>query len=121
MKTINLCTKLMIAILAGIIMSSSAIALNPAKILATNHKKIQQKVAETVSYPESYLTKWYNGQTAEVIFRLTEEGKIDIKKVACECKEMEALIKKQLSDVYCLNVIHPYNQIYKIKIRFQYY
>jgi len=121
MKTMNLFTKLMIVLSAGIVMSSSAIALNPAKVLATNNKKIQQKIAEAMIYPENCMTKWYNGQTAEVTFVLTEEGKIDIKNVNCECKVMEACVRKQLSNVYCSNAIHPYNQLYKIKIRFQYY
>jgi len=119
MKTNNAFTGRMIALLAFIFLSTSVMAGLPAKPWATHNRNIQETIAQTIKFPDNCFTKGHNGETAEITFILTENGKIEVKSVNCNCKEMVECIKNQLSDVYCPEAMHPYNQHYKIKVTFQ--
>jgi hypothetical protein len=121
MKTTNVLIKLMFVMMAMIMVTASAIGRNPAKALAldANNKKIQQQIAQKIVFPENCLIKGHDGESAELTFVLTEENKVDITNISCDCKELGDCIRKQLSDVYCKDVYHAYNQVYTIKIWFQ--
>jgi hypothetical protein len=122
MKTTNLFLRSVMAIFFAILftaVSTSAFAGKPAKPWAIHHKYIQDKIAQTVQFPEDCFTKGHNGECAEITFMLAEDGKIVVKNVNCQCKEMEECIRKQLGDVYCPDAMHPYNQHYRIKITFK--
>ena len=119
MKTITVLSRWMIVFVAGIIMSSAAFAGNPAQAPAIRSQKIQEKIAQTIKFPETSFAKEYSGESVEVTFILTDDGKIEVKSVSCDCKELADNIREQLTNVYCEGVIQPYNQHYKVKIRFE--
>jgi len=118
MKRTTLFSKVMGLAIAGIFIATTSMAGLPAKPWAIHYQKIQDKIAQTVKFPDECFAKGAAGETAEVIFVLDENGKMVVENVICACPELGKSIREQLSDVTCPDAMHPYNQHYKITIKF---
>jgi hypothetical protein len=114
MKKINLARILIIALLFGFISTMSTYASSPAAISAKN---IRQKFVQAVMNPEDLTTVPTSGEV-EVLFLLSDDGSIDIKKIKATSEEVADYVKRQISNVPCKDFVHPYNQYYKVKFRF---
>ena len=119
MKTNNLLKSMIIFGLIGVFFTGSVLAGNPAKGLAVKYQPIHDKMEKTVKFPADCFAKLHNGETADVLFTLSDEGKVNVINISSECPEMAESLKKQLEDVYCPDVIHEYNQHFKITFKFR--
>lgn len=115
MKTINVTRLLVIALLIGFISTSSSYAASPAAISAKN---IRQKFVQAVMTPEDQSTLPTTGEV-EVLFMITDDGNVDIKKLKSTDEDAANYVKEKITSVPCKDFVHPYNQYYKIKFRFQ--
>jgi hypothetical protein len=115
MKTINITRILVIALLVGFISTFSSYAASPAAISAKN---IRQKFVEAVQNPEDQSNVPTSGEV-EVLFIITDEGNVEIKKLQASNDETANYVKEKISNVPCKDFVHPYNQYYKIKFLFQ--
>jgi hypothetical protein len=115
MKTINVTRILIIALLVGFISTFSTYASSPAAVSAKN---IRQKFVQAVMNPEDKSELPTTGEV-EVLFTLNDEGTVDIKKIKATNDELANYVKEKITSVPCKDFIHPYNQYYKIKFRFQ--
>jgi len=115
MKTINLVRVLIVAIMVGVLSSISSFAASPAAISAKN---LRQKFVNAVMNPEDQSTLPKTGEV-EVLFKLTDEGSVEIKKMKASNDDLAAYVKEKITNVPCKDFVHPYNQYYKIKFKFQ--
>ena len=110
----------MALIFLGAMESHQSFARNPS-YFANNPdymKQLNTIIKESVKYPDFTLNKEERGDIS-VIFTLTDDGKIKVEKIIAPTKRVEDYVKKQLTDVSAKDVIHPYNQKYKVKFRFE--
>jgi hypothetical protein len=114
MKTKNVTRILFILLLAVFISAISSYAASPAAISAKN---IRQKLVEAVMNPEDMATVPSTGE-AEVLFKLNDEGTIDIRKIDATNEDVASFVKSTMANVPCKDFVHPYNQYYKVKFRF---
>ncbi|MCX6246972.1 MAG: hypothetical protein NTW10_04495 [Bacteroidetes bacterium] len=114
MKTTIVTRTILIALLVGFISVISAYAASPAAISAKN---IRQKLVEAVMNPEDMTTLPSTGE-AEVLFKLNDEGTIDIRKIDATNEDIASFVKTTMANVPCKDFVHPYNQYYKVKFRF---
>lgn len=114
MKTINVTRILVIALLVGFISTFSSYAASPAAISAKN---IRQKFVQAVMSPDDQSNVPTSGEV-EVLFTLNNEGNVDIKKIKATNDDVANYVKEKISNILCKDFVHPYNQYYKIKFRF---
>jgi hypothetical protein len=114
MKTINVTRIFVIALLMGVITSFSSFAASPAAVSAKN---IRQKFVAAVMNPEDQSVVPASG-TVEVLFTLDDEGNVVIKKIKGSNEDLEKYVTEKITSVPCKDFVHPYNQMYKIKFRF---
>jgi hypothetical protein len=115
MKTIaNFSRFILITLLFAIISATAIQAASPAAVSAKN---IRQKFVEAVMNPDDNYNVPTSGEV-EVVFTVTDEGTIDIKKLEGTNKEVSDFVKDRISNVPCKDFVHPYNQYYKVKFRF---
>jgi hypothetical protein len=115
MKTINVTRVFLLTLLVGIISTFSTYAASPAAVSAKN---IRDKFVEAVMNPDDQSTVPTSGEV-EVLFTLNDEGTVDIKKIKGTNDEVTNYVKDKITNVPCKDFVHPYNQYYKIKFRFQ--
>jgi len=114
MKTINLTRIFAIALLLGFISTFSSYAASPAAVSAKN---IRQKFSETFQNLEDRDNIPASG-TVTVLFTVSDEGTIDIKKLEATSDEAANFVKENISKVPCQDNVYPYHQFYRVKIRF---
>ena len=114
MKTTNVTRIFIIAVLFGMIASFSGFASSPAAVSARN---IRQKFVKAVMNPDDQTVVPASG-TVEVLFTLTDEGSVEIKKIKGTNDDLEKYVTEKITSVPCKDFVHPYNQLYKIKFRF---
>ena len=120
MKTIKVFRALFTILLVGTILSMNSYGKNPAKDAREypyHAKQVKQVLEQTVKFPDCGLKKGGHGE-AVVIFSIADDGKIEIDEVSASCKVLETYIKEQLTGLYFIDVIHPFNQHYKVKFTF---
>lgn len=115
MKTINVTRIIIITLLVGFISTFSAYAESPAAISAKN---IRQKFIQAVQNPEDLTTIPTIGEV-EVLFTVSNDGTIDIKKLKATNDEIANYVKEKIINVPCKDFVYPYNQYYKVKFSFQ--
>ena len=115
MKTINVTRIIIITLLVGFISTFSAYAESPAAISAKN---IRQKFIQAVQNPEDLTTIPTSGEV-EVLFTVSNDGTIDIKKLKATNDEIANYVKEKIINVPCKDFVYPYNQYYKVKFSFQ--
>jgi hypothetical protein len=120
MKTIKVLKSFFTILLVGTILSINTLGGNPAKdanAYPYHAKQVKQVLEQTVKFPDCGLKKGGHGE-AEVIFSIADDGKIEIDEVSANCKELETYIREQLTGLTFTDVIHPFNQHYKVKFTF---
>jgi hypothetical protein len=104
----------MITLLFGFISILSTYAASPAAIAAKN---VRQKFVEAVMNAEDKSDLPTSGEV-EVLFTITDEGTVDIKKLKSTNEEIEKYVKEKIISVPCNDFVHPFNQYYKVKFIF---
>jgi hypothetical protein len=115
MKSIKTRRIMLIVLLAGILAVPGVQAASPAAMAAKN---IRQKFVEVVRNPADLQNILVGGEV-EVLFTVSEEGKIDIKRLEGSNKEIEDFVRDKISSIPCNEYIFPFNQHYKVKFRFE--
>jgi hypothetical protein len=113
MKTTHISRVIIIALLIGIVSTLTTYAASPAAVSAKN---IRQKFVQAVMTEEDK----FNVPTGEVevLFNITDEGDVDIKKIEATNEAVADYVKEKIASVKCQDFVHPYNQYYKVKFRF---
>jgi hypothetical protein len=119
MKTFKTISSLITIFVIGTIFSLGTYAKNQVKEYPLHAKQVKQVLEQTVKFPDCGIKKAGHGE-AEVIFSIADDGKIKIDEVSANCKDLEVYLREQLSGIYFENVIHPFNQHYKVKFTFLY-
>jgi hypothetical protein len=114
MKTINVTRVFVIALIFGFISIFTVNAAGPAAVTAKN---IKQKFAEVILNSEDQENVPASGVVV-VLFTVTDDGKIDIKKLESTNDEAENFVKNKITNIPCKDFIYPNNQLYKVKFRF---
>jgi hypothetical protein len=103
--------------LAGALGTQTSYARKPAPMAAPSVKPVVTQVQESIQYPKFAMTK-EDHDPINVTFMLTDEGDIQIEKISAPNEKMEQYVRDQLAKVNLKNVIHPYNQLYKMTLKF---
>jgi hypothetical protein len=114
MKTIKIIRIITIALIVGFISTFTVNAASPAAVTAKN---IRQKFAEVFQNPNDREDIPTTG-TVVVIFKVNDEGKIEIKKLESNDNIASDFVSKKISGIPCKDYIYPYNQFYTVKFRF---
>ena len=115
MKTAKI-TQVMMIILMFIFISGTSIFASEPAIPPAVH--LQKAIKEGVKYPERAVKSCCTG-TVNVVFAIDESGKIDIKRMSTDNKEISDDVKAQLSRINCKEAKAPFYQLYKITISFK--
>ncbi len=114
MKTINL-TRALLFIAGILIFSTATFAGKTAKAPA---RDIRTAIQETIHFPDLSYRDCCTG-TVDVIFTVTADGKLDIKKIDSENTRIIEAVKSQLSEVTCPGLNFPTYQRYSIQLTFK--
>ncbi len=101
----------------GVIVSVLAFGKKPAPMSVPSVTPVVQQVKEQVKYPDFKLNKEDRGEV-HVTFMLTDEGGVQIESITAPSEKIEQYVKDELSKVIMKDVIHPYNQLYKMTLKF---
>jgi outer membrane biosynthesis protein TonB len=115
MKTLRVLQITIFAALFIFLTGYSSYAIKPALAPAEH---IQKVIKETLKYPEQAIKSGYTG-SVDVTFTISDDGKIIVKKLSTDDKEIAANVKEQLSNICCKDIKSPYNQHYKVTITFK--
>jgi outer membrane biosynthesis protein TonB len=115
MKTSKVISALFIVLMIFSISGMSSYAANPVPGPAD---RIQKMIKESIKYPEKAIRNGCCG-TVDVTFTVDTDGKINIKKMSTENKDVYELVKQQLSSVCCKGIKTPFNQHYKVSITYK--
>jgi outer membrane biosynthesis protein TonB len=115
MKTINLTRTLLLAT-GMFIFASVSFAGKTAKDPATD---IRQAIQQTVKFPTLSNRDCCTG-TVDVLFTVTADGKLDIKKINSDNDRIVKEVKEQLAKVSCADLKCPSYQMYSIQITFKF-
>jgi hypothetical protein len=89
--------------------------MTSSKSLDSSAKAIHKVILKSLVYPDYGYNSNMTGDVV-ITFTVTEDGKIDVKKISSESEGITKWIKDQLSKITIKNVYHPINQEYRIKI-----
>jgi outer membrane biosynthesis protein TonB len=115
MKTNNIFRTVVLTLAFISITGLSLYAKKPVIESAVN---IQSMIKKTITYPDIAVNKGYTG-SVDVLFTLTEDGKINVKKTTAENAEIEKLVKEQLAAMSLKDIKTTFNQHYWIRITFK--
>lgn len=115
MKAINL-TKMLILI-AGMLFITTASTF-AGKTAKAPERDIRSVIQETIKFPDLSHRDCCTG-TVKVLFTVSEEGKINIKKIDSENTKIINQVKEQLSKISCSDLKCPTYQRYSIQITFK--
>jgi hypothetical protein len=118
MKTTRISMILLALLLAGVLSTQVTYARKPASAKTQDMVQLQKIIKKSVKYPDFKLTEKEENGEIFVTFILNDIGKIEIDKIAGPSARVENYVKEKLQDITASDVIHPYNQMYKVKIRF---
>jgi hypothetical protein len=118
MKKITLPLFFVALIGIGTLLSHTSFAIKPEPTKSSNTQQLNKIIKESVKYPDFKMTKEEKGDIT-ITFSLTDDGKVKVEKIIAGSQRLEDYVKKQLSDVIAKDVIHSYNQLYKVKFRFE--
>ena len=115
MKTVKLIRSLSVILMVICISAISSYATKP-EIAPAVH--IQKVINENIKYPASAVKNCCTGMV-KVVFGINEDGKIDIKKISTDNKEIAEEVRAQLSKINYKEANAPFYQLYKITISFK--
>ena len=114
MKTNNIFRTAIIALAFLGLSGLSAYAKKPAISPATD---IQNMIKKNMSYPEIAVKDGFTG-SVDVLFTLSDDGKIIVKKTTAPNAKIEKQVKAQLDAMTLKDVKTTFNQHYWIRISF---
>ena len=104
---------LLLAIMAtGVLMTDNLYAFTPPA------KSIREILIQNVPYPGYQAKNPANGEV-EVVFTLSDEGKVQVKSIKGSSPYLENYVKEALSGICCTGVVSPYNQHYRVTFTFR--
>jgi hypothetical protein len=115
MKTVKVIRTLSIILMVICISVVTSFAGKPEMAPALH---IQKVIQENVKYTEDAVKNSSTG-FVNVIFAIDESGKIDIKRMSTDNKEIADTVKAQLSKINYKDAKAPFYQLYKITISFK--
>ena len=115
MKAINLTRILLLGMGMLILSTTGTFAGKTAKPPV---KDIRSTIQESIKFPDLSYRDCYTG-TVDVIFTVTDDGKIDIKKIDSDNTRIINEVKEQLSKISCGDLKCPPYQRYSIQITFK--
>jgi len=115
MKTSKLISVLFLSLFFVSLCGYSSYAIKPALAPAEH---IQKVIKESIKYPDDALRSGITG-TVDVTFVVNDEGRIVIKNLSSDAKEIEKGVREQLTTLCCKGIKAPYNQYYKVTISFK--
>jgi len=93
-------------------------ATTPAeKSAMSSAKEIQKIITESVKYPDFGAKQGLHGDVT-ITFTVSAEGLIELKTISSPSDELKDYVKNELSKITIQDVIHPLNQQYKVKLKF---
>jgi hypothetical protein len=118
MKKITLSALFCAILLSGVLVSGTSFARKPSVEQPSYMTQLNKVIKESVKYPQFTLAK-DERTDIYITFSLTDEGKVKVEKISGTSQRIEEYIREQLSAVVAKDIIHPYNQMYKVKFRFE--
>ena len=115
MKTLKVIRTLSIILMVICISVISSFAGKP-EIAPAVH--IQKVIKDNIIYPANAMKNCCTG-SVNVTFAITENGKIDIKKISTDNKEIAEEVKAQLAKINYKDANAPSYQLYEITISFK--
>lgn len=79
---------------------------------------IRETIKEQVKHPGFYNLK-DDACCADVIFTISSEGKLLVKRIISNSEDLSDYVKKALSDIQFYKLQSPMNQYYRIKLSFR--
>lgn len=98
-----------------LVSSLSAFAGKPEM---TPAQHIQKMIKESIKYPEQAVKSCCQG-SVDVIFKVDEDGKINIVRTFSTDEDVVKMVKDQLAGICCKGIKTPYNEHYKVTITFK--
>jgi hypothetical protein len=117
MKSMNHNIKMVAIVALGLMFSVVAFGKKPAPMYVPSVKGVIEQVKDQVSYPDFKITKEDRGDI-QVTFLLTDDGGVQVESITAPSEKMENYVREQLAKVSMKDVIHPYNQLYKMTLKF---
>ena len=114
MKTNIVIRIFVLALIVGLISTFSSYAASPAAVTA---KSIQQKFAEAFQNTEDRENVPTEGIVV-VVFTVTDEGKLEIKKLESTNEEASNYVTQKMAGIPCQDNVYPYHHLYKVKFHF---
>jgi|GEM_PF-1149097 len=115
MKTMNLIKAMAAFIVIGAIMVGTCYA---GKASVAPEKEVRTIIQKSVTYPEQALKESIEA-SVEVIFTISDDGKILVEKIKSNDKRIADNITEQLSKICCKEILGTYNQHYKVLLDFK--
>jgi hypothetical protein len=88
------------------------------KVSKDTSATIRETIKEQVKHPGFYNLK-ENTCCADVIFTISNEGKLLVKRIISNSEDLSDYLTKALSDIQFYKLQSPMNQYYRIKISFR--
>lgn len=92
--------------------------LTAGKPVVSTADKVQKIIRESIKYPDRARKACCQGKV-DVIFTVTDEGRISIIKTFSNNEDIEELVRKQLSDICCKGFKPNIKEQYKVTISFK--
>jgi hypothetical protein len=115
MKTTTLFRSFFVILMLFFISGISSYAIEPFPSPA---QQLQKVIKDGLKYPEIAIKNCCTG-SVDVIFTVSEDGKINIQKMNSENAHVEKMVKDQLSTICFKGVKVSSFEYYKIKITFK--
>jgi hypothetical protein len=119
MKKLLIISTILSILLFSRLCTITAMAKEPVKDYPQHAKQVKQVLEETIKFPGCSMKHMNHGE-AVVVFSIKDNGMIEIDEITANCKTLEKNLRDQLSGLYFKDVIHPYNQHYRVKFTFLY-
>ena len=104
-----------VTLIAFLILASPAWA---GKVSKDTSGTIRETIKEQLKHPGFYKLK-DNTCCADVIFTITDGGKLLVKRIISDSEDLSDYVKKALSDIQFYKLQSPMNQYYRIKLSFR--
>jgi hypothetical protein len=118
MRKIKISLMFLALLFVGVLPTKTSFARKPAPEKSPDITQLNKLLTKLVQYPDFTLNDKEDDVEIYVTFMLGDDGKIKIEKVTAPSQRLEDYVTEKLSGVTANYVIHPYDQHYKVQIRF---
>jgi hypothetical protein len=106
---------IIVTLIALLILAAPAWA---GKVSTATAATIRETIKEQVKHPGFFKVR-ENLCCADVIFTITDDGKLIVKRIISDSEDLSDYVKKALSDIQFYKLKSPMNQHYRIKLSFR--